>query len=283
MPAGHLLAGGEPHAAGAAHVGHQVLQQGNAGGAPAHEGVAGQHEAAVLRVHRRELLAPHLEHPARVGDRVGGAVDVAEERRVVEQPLHRHLGERPLGGWHVVRHVVAHQRAVVEEAVALEQVGGPHVDVPGGRAVAGRPHAQARGQDLDLLAHHPLLLLLVEETERLVDVAVGADLVARVADSPARVEVVLDRPARDEEAGPELQAIQQAEDPVHAHPRPEAALLQVAEAAPGLLGLAEEEAGLRVDVEREDGGGPLARRPRIPHRGHPDTQPPLGWRICPVR
>ena len=150
--------------------------------------------------------------------------------------------------------------------MALEQVGRPDVDVPGGRAIAGRPHAQAPSQDLELLAHHALLLLLVEEAERLVHVAVGADLVARVADAPARLEVVLDRPARDEEGGPELQAIQQAEDPVHAHPGPEAALLQVAEAAPGLLGLAEEEAGLRVEVEREDRGGLLAVRPRIAHR-----------------
>ena len=72
-------------------------------------------------VHRRELLAPHLEHASRIRDRVGGAVDVAEERRVVEQPLHRHLGERPLGVGTSYGHVVAHQRAVVEEAVALEQ------------------------------------------------------------------------------------------------------------------------------------------------------------------
>jgi hypothetical protein len=77
----------------------------------------------------------------------------------------------------------------------------------------------------------------------------------------------------------ELEAIQQAEDSVHAHPGPEAAFLQVAEAAPGLLGLAEEEAGLRVEVEREDRGGRVAVGPGIPLRAHPDTQPPLGWRI----
>jgi len=126
-------------------------------------------------------------------------------------------------------------------------------------------------------------LLLVEEAEGLVHVAVGADLVARVPDPPARLEVVLDRPARDEEGGPELQAIEQAEDAVHPDPGSEAPLLQVAETAPGLLGLAEEEAGLRVEVEREDGGGLLTFRPGIAHRDHPDTQPPLGWRICPVR
>jgi len=57
--------------------------------------VAGQHEAAILAVHRGELLAPHLQHAARIRDRVGGAVHVTEQRRVVEQPLNRHLDQRP--------------------------------------------------------------------------------------------------------------------------------------------------------------------------------------------
>ena len=38
-------------------------------------------------VHRDELPAPHLQDTTRIGDRVGRPVDVAEERRVVHEPL----------------------------------------------------------------------------------------------------------------------------------------------------------------------------------------------------
>src|SRR5437870_3274494 len=51
VPPRHLLARREPHAAEAAHVGHEVLQEIDARGPPAHEGMAGQDEAAVLGVH----------------------------------------------------------------------------------------------------------------------------------------------------------------------------------------------------------------------------------------
>ena len=76
-----------------------------------------------------------------------------------------------------------------------------------------------------------------------------ADLVARVADAGGLGRMVLDGPARDVEAGPDLQPIEQAQDAVDPDPRAEAALLEVAEAPPGLLGLAEEEAGLGVEVD----------------------------------
>jgi len=228
--------------------------------------VARQHEAAVLAVHRGELLAPHLEHAAGIRDGVGGSVHVTEEGRVVEQPLHRHLDQRALARLDLVGHVVAHQRGIVEEAVALQEIGGPHVDVPRGRAVARRAHAQARLQDVELLAHHPLLLGLVEEAERLVHVAVGADLVARVADARGLGRMVLDRPARDVEAGAELQPVEQAQDAVDPDAGAEAPLLEIAEAPPGLLGLAEEEAGLGVEVEGQDCGGLLAVGPAVAHR-----------------
>src|SRR4029453_12963981 len=77
MPAGDLLAGGEPHAAELPHEAHEVFQELDAGGAAAHEGVAGEDEAAVLGVHGRKLLAPHLEHPPGIGDGIGGAVHMA--------------------------------------------------------------------------------------------------------------------------------------------------------------------------------------------------------------
>src|SRR6185437_516447 len=100
----------------------------------------------------------------------------------------------------------------------------------------------------------------------LVHVAVGPDLVARVPDTRRLREMVLHRPARDEEGGAQLQPVEQAQDAVHAHPRPEAALLQVAEAALGLLRLAEVEAGLGVEVEGQHRRGLLAVGPAIAHR-----------------
>src|SRR6266571_1380128 len=66
-------------------------------------------------------------------------------------PLHRHLGERPRVGREVVRHVVAHERRVVAEAVGLEEAGRPHVHLPGGRAIARGPDAELVPEDRELL------------------------------------------------------------------------------------------------------------------------------------
>src|SRR2546425_6930582 len=63
VPAGHVLARREPDAALASHVSDQVLDQRHPGGAPAHERMAREHEAAVLTVHAEEFPAPHLENP----------------------------------------------------------------------------------------------------------------------------------------------------------------------------------------------------------------------------
>src|SRR5213593_1012996 len=265
VPARHLLARGEPHAALAAHVADEVLDQGHPRGAAADERVAREHEATVLTVHRDELLAPHLEYSARVGDRVGRAVDVTEERCVVHDPLDRDLGQRPLGGRDVVGHVVAHQRAVVAEPVGLEQARRPDVHVPRGRAVAGRSDAQVIGEDPQLLGQHGLFLRLLQRGDRLVDVAVGADLVPGVADALALRQVVLDRPPRNVEARPQAKPVEQSQDTVDADARPEPPLLQIGEAALGLLGLTEEKARLRVEVEREHSRGLLAIRPRVAH------------------
>ena len=108
----------EPDAPLATHEADEILDELHPRGPAADEGMAGQHEAAVLAVHGDELLAPHLQHPGRVGDGVAGAVDVPEQRRVVHDPLHGDLGQRPRRRVEPVRHVVAHQRAVVAEAVA---------------------------------------------------------------------------------------------------------------------------------------------------------------------
>src|SRR4030095_1480957 len=78
VPRRDLLAGGEPHAAELPHVSHEVFHELDARGASADERMAGEDEGAVLRVHAREFLAPHLEDAAGIGDGVGGAVDVTE-------------------------------------------------------------------------------------------------------------------------------------------------------------------------------------------------------------
>src|SRR5262249_15224475 len=137
-------------------------------------------------------------------------------------------------------------------------------------------------QDGELLLHDRLLLRGVEEAHGLVHVAVGANLVPSVADPLGLRQVMLDRPAGDVEARAELQTVEQSEDPVHADPRAEAARLEVAQAPPGLLWLAEENPRLGVEVEGQHDGALLSGRPVIAH-GQPVTQPPLGWRICPVR
>src|SRR2546421_571554 len=241
VPARDLFARREPDALGLAHELHEVLDQLHARGAPADERVARQHEAGLLAVHGRELRAPEIEYARGVGDDVARAVDVPEERGVVHDPLHGHLGQRALGRVEVVGDVVAHERAVVEEAVALEERRRPHVDVPRGRAIARGLHAELILEDGQLLGHHPLFLGLVEHADGLVHVAVGADLVAGVADALARREVVHHRPARDVEARLELQAVEGLQNSVHAHARAEAALREIAEAALG-VGLYSEAA-----------------------------------------
>src|SRR5713226_917330 len=295
VPARHLLARGEPHAAEAAHEGHEVRQERDPLRAPAHEGMAGQDEAAILGVHRGELLAPHLQHPARVGDGVGGAVHVAEERGVVHQPLHGDFDERPVLAVDLVGDVVPHERGVVEKAATLENARGPDIHVPRRRAIAGGLHAELVAQDGELLLHDPLFLRGIEEAHGLVDVAVGADLVSRVADPLGGGKVVLDRPAGNEEAGAELQLVEEGQDTIDAYSRPEAALLEIAQAALGLLRLAEEKSRFRVEVEGQYHRELLPVRPSISHAGllaegerrilpggwppNPDTPPPLGWRI----
>src|SRR5919204_1830061 len=96
VPLRDLVARREPHAALTPYELHEVLDELHAGGTAADERVAREHEAAVLLVHGRELRGPQIEDARGVGDHVAGAVDVAEERRVVQDPLHGHLGQRPL-------------------------------------------------------------------------------------------------------------------------------------------------------------------------------------------
>ena len=220
---------------------------------------------------------------------------MAEERRVVHEPLHGNFDEGPVLAVDLVGDVVPHERGVVEKAVTLENARGPDIHVPRRRAIAGGLHAELVAQDGELLLHDPLLLRGVEEAHRLVDVSVGADLVPRVPDPLGGGEVVLDRPAGNEEAGAELQLVEEGQDAIDAHPRPEATLLEVTQAALGLLRLTEKEPGLRVEVEGQYHCGLLAVRPPISHAilldegerrnlpggwpPHPDTQPPLGWRI----
>jgi hypothetical protein len=190
---------------------------------------------------------------------------VAEEGRVVEQPLHRDLHERPHLAVDLVGHVVAHERGVVEEAVALQDARRPRIHVPRRRPVAGGLHPELIAQDGELLHHDHLFLLGVEKAHRLVHVPVGPDLVAGVADALRRREVVLHRPAGNVEARAKLQPVHEPEDTVHPHPGAEAPLLEIGEAPLGLLGLPEVEAGLRVEVEGQDHRRLFAVGPPVAH------------------
>jgi hypothetical protein len=89
------------------------------------------------------------------------------------------------------------------------------------------------------------------------------------ADALGLRQVIDDRPAGDVEARAELQAVQHPEDPIDAHAGAEAPLLQIGEAALGLLGLAKQEARLGVEVERQHGRGSPALRPGVTHRSSP--------------
>src|SRR5262249_59306724 len=88
-----------------------------------------------------------------------------------------------------------------------------------------------------------------------------------VADALRLREMVLHGPAGNVEARAELEPVHEAQDAVHSHPRAEAALLEIGEAPLGFLGLAEVEARLRVEVERQDDRRLLALGPRVAHGG----------------
>ena len=211
--------------------------------------MAREDEAPLLAIDSRELTAPQVEDTRRVGDGVGGAVHVAEEWRVIEDPLHGDLDQRAMARLEQIGDVVAHEGAVVEEAVGLQDVRGPDVHVPGRRPVAGGAHAKLIGEDPELRAHHGFFLRRVEAVHRLVDVAVGADLVAGFLDPERLRAVVLHGPARDEERRREPQLVEHPEDPVDPDSGPEAPLLETRQAPPGLVRLPEEEPGLGVEIE----------------------------------
>src|SRR5947207_15917097 len=70
VPPRDLLAGGEPDPFRLAHEFHEVFEELHARGPPADEGVARQHEAGVLLVHRGELRGPEVEDPRGIRDDV---------------------------------------------------------------------------------------------------------------------------------------------------------------------------------------------------------------------
>src|SRR4029077_9314868 len=78
-------------------------------------------------------------------------------------------------------------------------------------------------------------------------------------------------PARDVEAGPELQPVEQAQDPVDPDAGAAAPLLEVAEAPPPPLAPAGAGTGLGVEVEGQDCGGLLAVGPAVAHRDLPGS------------
>ena len=150
---------------------------------------------------------------------------------------------------------------------AFHVIGGddPLYRVSGSDVVSLRGDAELALQNGELLAQNLLFLSRVERPHRLVHVAVSADLVAGVADPPGLRQMMLGRPGRNVEGGPQPEPVQQAQDPVHADAGAEAALLEVGQAPPSLVRLAEEEARLGVEVEREDGGGLVAVGPPVAH------------------
>src|SRR5262249_49643146 len=92
---------------------------------------------------------------------------------------------------------------------------------------------------------------------------------AGVADALGLRQVVDDGPAGDEEGGAQAQPVEQSQDTIHADARTEPTLFQIPEAALGLLGLAEQETGFGIEVERQDGCRLLVIGPRIAHETSP--------------
>ena len=227
-----------------------------------------QHEAAVLGGHRAELLEPLIDHLHGVRHLVRVAVDVAVERRVVEQPLDRHLGERTVRRADEVRDVVAHQAAVVGEPELLEQGRRARVQAPRRRAVPDRTDAEPALVDVELLLEDAALVGLVEGVERLVDVAVAGELVAGRLDRLDGGRVVLDGVAGHEPRGLQVVPFEQAQDARRADARAEAALLHLVQAGGGLVGVEEDVARLGVLVEREHHGALRPIRPAVSHRLH---------------
>jgi hypothetical protein len=68
---------------------------------------------------------------------------------------------------------------------------------------------------------------------------------------------------------------EQSQDPVHPDAGPEPALLEIAEASPGLVRLAIEKARLGVEVEGQHDGALLAIRPPVAHGMSPLGGAPL--------
>ena len=176
-----------------------------------------------------------LQHVGRIHqaglDRAVGIAHVFEVREVVERPADRHLDQSGLSPAHEGRQklrdvalagvvavvIVAHQRAVVFDAVLQQELDRMGREVPGGRAVAARELA-ADLLDQFVAAHDLLFLLLARQRDgQAMGPAVMGELVAGLDIGRHRLGRAVDRMAGREEGRLDVVARQQRHEAGNDH------------------------------------------------------------------
>src|SRR5579883_280129 len=251
-PGGDVAHRGEPHPRVIPDVAKELFQREDPSRPTRDPRVHREDEAPPLAVDAVEFLGPHPEDAVGVRDPIAGPPHVPVQGRVVQEPLDGDLHEGARRGVDCVRDVIAHERAIVGEPVLREEGGSPDIELPGRRPVAGGSQVEVCAPDLKLVAEDALLLALRrKDVEGLVDVAVRAHFVARIADRADRRGVVDDRVPGNVEGRRQPEPVQQPENPGKARAHAEPPFLHVREPAGCLSGVLEDEGGLGVDIERQ--------------------------------
>ena len=199
------------------------------------EGVGEDAEVGLHARHVGEVVDEVLQHVRGVHqpghDRAVGQAHVFEVRVVVERPADRHLDQRRLAAAHerrlelgdvalageVAVVVVAHQRAVVLDAVLLQQLDRMRGEVPGRRAIAARQLA-ADALDRFIAADDFLLFLLARQRGgQAMRPAVMGKLVSRLDIGRDGLRRAVDRVAGREEGRLDAVALQQRDQPRDDH------------------------------------------------------------------
>src|SRR5262245_21056187 len=168
---------GEPDAGLRLHVEDQLFEILHARPLPRDVRVHGQHEERALAVGHVEVVLERLHDQPRRRQRCRRR----QERRVVENPVHRELDDprRLPVDQHVMGLVHRLEAAVVEQPGSLEQTHRVHAHRPGRVAIASRPLAAYFLELSDRLRDEPpLLFRLVERHRILVNPSVQGDFVA---------------------------------------------------------------------------------------------------------
>src|SRR5256886_17272809 len=237
----------------------------------------GEDEETAFVGQRFELGGPALEHLGWTCDDpgAGDVRQVVVGLPVIQRPVGGQLDDRRgtrVGTYgESIRVISIHQTAVVAETMTGEEFRQPVRGLPHRCAIPGGTNSEHLIERLEPAQKASLLGRAIGSPRTLVEVAVVADLVTRVANRARRLRPAFGAVAGDEERRPNTLPVEESEEPRDGNTR--SVRLMAHDIEPlGCLGTIEKDRALGIDIEREAGGcsdtfGPTkARRQRIAPR-----------------